>query len=169
MHYRPHETEPSFDTDRSIRLLIGFSGSGKTTWAAQGSQHSASAVAYFDVGDMPASGIASQLAREVAAILSAGSADQVRKVRDRSASHHYANVRRIRGLPAHPTHIFRYSAMIWWPDCSGLWHALRDIPSAEVHPASLHGLLSSDQGALKAAYPHCTLDRTCRADTVLSS
>jgi hypothetical protein len=80
LQYRPHETEPPFDTDRRMRLLIGFSGSGKTTWAAQGSQHSASAVAYFDVGDVPASGIAGQLAREVAAILSVGSGDQVRKV-----------------------------------------------------------------------------------------
>jgi tetratricopeptide (TPR) repeat protein len=79
-HYRPHESEPPFDSEHPIRLLTGFSGSGKTTWAAQGSQHSGSAVAYFDVGDMPTSGIASQLAREVAAIISSGGHDEIRQV-----------------------------------------------------------------------------------------
>jgi hypothetical protein len=78
--YRPHQTEPSFDTDRLLRLLLGFSGSGKTTWAAQGSQHSPSVVVYFDIGDMPTSGIAGQLAREIAAILGGRQSDQIRKL-----------------------------------------------------------------------------------------
>lgn len=80
MHYRPHDNEPVFDSGQQVRLLIGFSGSGKTTWAAQGSQHCATAVAYFDVGDLPTSGIANQLAREVAALLSSSNRDQLRKL-----------------------------------------------------------------------------------------
>ena len=78
--YRPHEMEPPFDSETPVRLLTGFSGSGKTTWAAQGSQHSAGAVAYFDIGDMPTAGIAGQLAREVAAILSSGGHAEVRQL-----------------------------------------------------------------------------------------
>jgi hypothetical protein len=78
--YRPHEDEPNFSTEAPIRLVVGFSGAGKTTWAAHGSLHSVESVAYFDIGDMPTSAVAPSLARELAAILFPGKRDEIRKL-----------------------------------------------------------------------------------------
>lgn len=69
VHYRPQTDEPSLDADQRIRIICGFSGAGKTSWASQAALHTSEKCAYFDVGDMPGPAIASSLVRELAARL----------------------------------------------------------------------------------------------------
>jgi hypothetical protein len=64
--YRSQDGEPQLTSDAPVRLITGFSGAGKTMWAAQAAQHSVAALAYFDVGDTPGPAIAIPLARELA-------------------------------------------------------------------------------------------------------
>jgi hypothetical protein len=78
--YRPQADEPSFLSDERIVLIEGFSGAGKTTWAAHGSLHSPGPVAYFDIGDMPTSAVAPSLARELAALVLPGNHEEIRKL-----------------------------------------------------------------------------------------
>lgn len=65
--YRPQANEPSLDDPKPVRIVTGFSGAGKTAWAAQVARHCAAPTAYFDVGDLPGSAVATSLARELAA------------------------------------------------------------------------------------------------------
>jgi len=67
LNYRPQDNEPSLATDAPIRLIVGFSGAGKTSWAAQAALADAQPRAYFDVADLPSSSVARALARELAA------------------------------------------------------------------------------------------------------
>ncbi len=67
LSYRPHDNEPSLVADAPIRLIVGFSGAGKTSWAAQAALADAQTRAYFDVADLPSSSVARALARELAA------------------------------------------------------------------------------------------------------
>ncbi|MFY4698426.1 AAA family ATPase [Burkholderia glumae] len=67
LNYRPQDNEPSLATDAPIRLIVGFSGAGKTSWAAQAALADAQSRAYFDVADLPSSSVARALARELAA------------------------------------------------------------------------------------------------------
>jgi hypothetical protein len=67
LNYRPQDNEPSLATGASIRLIVGFSGAGKTSWAAQAALADAQPHAYFDVSDLPSSSVARALARELAA------------------------------------------------------------------------------------------------------
>ncbi len=67
VNYRPHENEPRFVSPAPVRLITGFSGSGKTSWAAEVDLHQAGVPVYFDVSDLPSSGVASSLVRELAA------------------------------------------------------------------------------------------------------
>jgi hypothetical protein len=67
--YRPQEDEPALHTEAQIRLVTGFSGAGKTSWAAQCALHSHRQLVYFDLRDVPGPGIATGLARELAARL----------------------------------------------------------------------------------------------------
>lgn len=67
--YRPQEDEPALHTEAQVRLVTGFSGAGKTSWAAQCALHSPRQLVYFDVRDVPGPGIATGLARELAARL----------------------------------------------------------------------------------------------------
>ncbi len=65
--YRPQADEPSLESPNRVRIVVGFSGAGKTAWAAQLARHCAAPTAYFDVADLPGPAIASSLARELAA------------------------------------------------------------------------------------------------------
>jgi len=65
--YYPHEREPNFASDSRARLIVGFSGAGKSAWASQAVLHHGSTAAYFDVGDTPSSALASCISRELAA------------------------------------------------------------------------------------------------------
>jgi AAA domain len=65
--YRPLEDEPALSGEARVRIVTGFSGAGKTAWAAQAALHVASECAYYDVGDVPGPAIAASLVRELAA------------------------------------------------------------------------------------------------------
>jgi hypothetical protein len=65
--YRPQDNEPELDANDRIRLIVGFSGAGKTAWISQVAQQSKAPLAYFDVGDTPETAITIPLARELAA------------------------------------------------------------------------------------------------------
>lgn len=66
--YRPQDGEPPLDCPQRVRIVSGFSGAGKTAWAAQAAMHTADAsCAYYDVGDVPGPAIAASLVRELAA------------------------------------------------------------------------------------------------------
>jgi hypothetical protein len=69
VNYRPHENEPPLVSQAPVRVITGFSGSGKTSWAAEVDLHQAGVPVYFDVSDLPGSGVASSLVRELAARL----------------------------------------------------------------------------------------------------
>ena len=65
--YRPQVDEPPLVTDARLRVVIGFSGAGKTAWASQAALHSPHPISYFDVSEMPVASVATNLARELAA------------------------------------------------------------------------------------------------------
>ncbi len=65
--YWPHGSEPELTGEQRVRLVTGFSGAGKTTWAAHASARCPLPVAYFDAGQMPPAVVPGALAREVAA------------------------------------------------------------------------------------------------------
>ena len=67
LEYKPQADEPVFIGDEQTRLIVGFSGAGKTSWASWQAQHSSAACAYFDVGDLRGSALAKALARELVA------------------------------------------------------------------------------------------------------
>jgi hypothetical protein len=67
LNYRPQDNEPSLATEAPIRLIVGFSGAGKTSWAAQAALADLQPRAYFDVADLPSSSVARAVARELAA------------------------------------------------------------------------------------------------------
>lgn len=78
--YRPLEDEPILDGGARVRIVSGFSGAGKTTWAAQAAVHLGSECAYYDVGDVPGPAIAASLVRELAAQWAAPSAGGLQQV-----------------------------------------------------------------------------------------
>ncbi len=65
-HYRIQQDEPELLTEERVRLIVGYSGAGKTSWLAQSAQHAAGRLVYLDVADLPGAGLASVVAREVA-------------------------------------------------------------------------------------------------------
>lgn len=78
--YRPLEDEPALDSDSRLRIVSGFSGAGKTAWAAQAAVHLGSECAYYDVGDIPGPAIAASLVRELAAQWATPAVGGLRKV-----------------------------------------------------------------------------------------
>lgn len=69
LHYRPHQSEPAIESTEHVRVVCGFSGAGKTSWAAQAAAHSGSACAYYEAGDTAPAALPSALVRECAAQL----------------------------------------------------------------------------------------------------
>ena len=67
--YRSHANEPSLESLERVRIVTGYSGSGKTSWVSQAALHTANTIVYFDVAETPGSALASALARELAARL----------------------------------------------------------------------------------------------------
>ncbi len=72
-HYRPQQDEPDLHMTSRVRIISGFSGAGKTSWAAQAAAHASSATAYYDASDTPAAALASALVRECFAQLAGSS------------------------------------------------------------------------------------------------
>ena len=64
--YYPQDNEPDFISESRVRLIVGLSGSGKTTWASESAVFCDSNAVYFDIGDTPSSALASTLSRELA-------------------------------------------------------------------------------------------------------
>lgn len=67
LRYRPQEGEPGLVTDRRVRLVMGFSGAGKTSWVSQTALHATDRLAYYDVADVAGPALANAVARELAA------------------------------------------------------------------------------------------------------
>ena len=67
--YRSHSVEPSLQSAERVRIVSGYSGSGKTSWVSQAAVHAPDTVTYFDVTETPGTALASALARELAARL----------------------------------------------------------------------------------------------------
>lgn len=65
--YWPHGSEPEPTGEQRVRLITGFSGAGKTTWAAHAAARCPLPVTYFDAGQMPPAVVPGALAREIAA------------------------------------------------------------------------------------------------------
>ncbi|WP_332880924.1 ATP-binding protein [Streptomyces sp. NBC_00564] len=65
--YLPQADEPDLLTKDRVRLVTGFSGAGKTAWAAHGAQHCPEPLTYFDTAALTADAVAGGLARELAA------------------------------------------------------------------------------------------------------
>lgn len=76
--YRPQIDEPDIDTASRVRIICGFSGAGKTSWASQAATHSSETCVYFNASDTPGTALASSLVRELAANL-AGAVPDVRR------------------------------------------------------------------------------------------
>ncbi len=64
--YRVQQDEPDLFTADRVRLIVGYSGAGKTSWLAQAAQHAVGHLVYFDVGDTPGGALPNAVAREVA-------------------------------------------------------------------------------------------------------
>ena len=67
LRYRPQDKEPALVSPQRARLVIGFSGAGKTSWVSQTALHAADRLAYYDVADLSGPALASAVARELAA------------------------------------------------------------------------------------------------------
>ncbi|WP_406341297.1 AAA family ATPase [Streptomyces sp. NBC_01578] len=65
--YLPQATEPELLTAAKVRLITGFSGSGKTAWASHAATHCPEPITYFDVSALSRDAVAGALARELAA------------------------------------------------------------------------------------------------------
>lgn len=65
--YWSHVGEPKLLSDAPVRLIVGFSGAGKTTWAAHAAAHCPHPITYFDAAGMPTASVPGALARELAA------------------------------------------------------------------------------------------------------
>jgi hypothetical protein len=72
--YRPQTGQPDLEARDRVQLVVGVSGSGKTAWASHAAVLHPSPLAYFDVGELPGSALATSLARELAARFLARSA-----------------------------------------------------------------------------------------------
>lgn len=78
--YRPQEDEPAVESDERVRLLVGLSGSGKTSWAAQQAMHFDGMIGYYDAGGTPDGNLATALTRELAARWGAASQEALATV-----------------------------------------------------------------------------------------
>lgn len=78
--YRIQAQEPDLTSDDRVRLIVGHSGAGKTSWVAQAAQHARGAVVYLDVIDTPAPNLTNTVAREVASRLFGGGGGRLGEV-----------------------------------------------------------------------------------------
>jgi hypothetical protein len=70
--YRPQADEPALLSRDRIRIITGFSGSGKTSWVSQAALHTVGDVFYFNIGDIPSTALVSTVSRELAGHLFGG-------------------------------------------------------------------------------------------------
>jgi hypothetical protein len=67
LRYQPQDQEPPLVSEQRVRLVVGFSGAGKTSWVSQTALHATDRLAYYDVADISGPALASAVARELAA------------------------------------------------------------------------------------------------------
>ncbi|WJS00328.1 hypothetical protein [Roseibium aggregatum] len=67
LRYRPQDNEPPLLSEQRVRLVIGFSGAGKTSWVSQTALHATDRLAYYDIADISGPALANAVARELAA------------------------------------------------------------------------------------------------------
>lgn len=67
--YRPQVDEPTLISFARVRIIVGYSGAGKTSWVSQAVTHTINRVIYFDVSDTSGAALSSALARELVARL----------------------------------------------------------------------------------------------------
>jgi hypothetical protein len=67
LRYRPQDDEPSLTSENRVRMIVGFSGAGKTSWVSQTALHATDRMAYYDVADVSGPALASAVSRELAA------------------------------------------------------------------------------------------------------
>lgn len=65
--YRPQEEEPALSSAEPVRIVAGYSGAGKTSWASAAALHASAPIAYFDAAETPGPALAMALARELVA------------------------------------------------------------------------------------------------------
>jgi hypothetical protein len=80
LRYRPQDEEPPLVSEQRIRLLVGFSGAGKTSWASQAALHTSDRLAYYDVADISGPALANAVARELAARMFGSRGDKLGKI-----------------------------------------------------------------------------------------
>lgn len=67
LRYRPQEHEPNLANGQRVRLVVGFSGAGKTSWVSQTALHTTDFLAYYDIAEISGPALANAVARELAA------------------------------------------------------------------------------------------------------
>lgn len=67
LRYRPQDKEPPLVSEQRVRLVVGFSGAGKTSWVSQTALHASDRLAFYDIADISGPALASAVARELAA------------------------------------------------------------------------------------------------------
>lgn len=78
--YVSHEDEPPYFSEKAVRIVSGHSGAGKTSWAAEASNHIDVPAIYFNASESPVSAIASSITREVTAQLFPHSSEERQSV-----------------------------------------------------------------------------------------
>ncbi|WP_254027713.1 hypothetical protein [Mesorhizobium ventifaucium] len=73
--YRIQQDEPVLSTGERVRLIVDYSGAGKTSWLAQSAQDAPNPLVYLDVADMPGTALANAVARELAGRVLGGGQD----------------------------------------------------------------------------------------------
>jgi hypothetical protein len=68
--YRLQLDEPNLRSSHRLRMIVGFSGAGKTAWASHAAIHSDGLFVYYDVGDELGPSMPSALASEITATFS---------------------------------------------------------------------------------------------------
>jgi hypothetical protein len=68
--YRLQLDEPRLRSEMPLRMIVGFSGAGKTAWASHAAIHSDGLFVYFDIGDELGPSLPGALANEIAATFS---------------------------------------------------------------------------------------------------
>lgn len=65
--YRLQLDEPGLQSAEPLRMIVGFSGAGKTAWASHAAIHSDGLFVYFDIGEELGPSLPGALANEIAA------------------------------------------------------------------------------------------------------
>jgi tetratricopeptide (TPR) repeat protein len=181
--YRRHINEPEFESDERVRLIVGFSGAGKSAWAAEGNAQSGRTSIYFDAADFPFAAFVPTLARELAARLKPKHPDEVQrtllpgnagrqaiKILDRAVKDHSSQLNIVLDN-AHSVDADELASVIGGTDCISWLLLAQPWPGATLVSARLRVDVetlagwSIDSIGEEFAYSNCNLD-PARAERV---